>query len=67
MNCGSHYELYIDRAGEYRWRFVAANGRIVFICSEGYTTSKAALQSLRIAKLSAGAAVIEPKGERGTR
>jgi uncharacterized protein YegP (UPF0339 family) len=29
-------EGYLDHAGEYRWRAVAANGRIVSASSEGY-------------------------------
>lgn len=32
----THYELYRDAAGEWRWRFVAANGETVAVSSEGY-------------------------------
>lgn len=33
----THYEIYEDEAGEFRWRLVAANGRIVADSGEGYT------------------------------
>jgi uncharacterized protein YegP (UPF0339 family) len=29
---------YTDQAGEYRWRAVSRNGRIIADCAEGYTT-----------------------------
>lgn len=32
-----HIQVYIDLKGEYRWRLVAANGRIMADSSEGYT------------------------------
>jgi len=31
-----HFELYTDLAGEWRWRFVAANGRVMADSGEGY-------------------------------
>lgn len=31
------WELYEDAAGEWRWRLVARNGRIVADSGEGYT------------------------------
>ena len=33
----ARFELYKDNAGEYRWRFVSSNGRILATSSEGYT------------------------------
>lgn len=35
-------QIYEDRIGEWRWRAVEANGRIVATGSEGYTTQRAA-------------------------
>jgi uncharacterized protein len=32
----ARFELYRDNAGEYRWRFVSSNGRIIATSSEGY-------------------------------
>lgn len=34
----THFEIYTDLAGEFRWRLVAANGKIVADCGEGYAT-----------------------------
>jgi len=31
-------EIYKDKAGEWRWRLVAANGKKVADSGEGYTT-----------------------------
>jgi uncharacterized protein YegP (UPF0339 family) len=31
------WEIYKDSAGKWRWRRIAANGRIVGASSEGYT------------------------------
>lgn len=31
------FEVYKDRAGAYRWRLVASNGRIVADSAESYT------------------------------
>ena len=32
----ARFEPYKDNAGEYRWRFVSSNGRIIATSSEGY-------------------------------
>jgi uncharacterized protein YegP (UPF0339 family) len=29
-------EMYVDKKGEWRWRFVARNGRIIADSGEGY-------------------------------
>ena len=31
-----NFEIYKDRRGEYRWRFIASNGRILADSGEGY-------------------------------
>jgi hypothetical protein len=31
------FEIYRDSAGEFRWRLVAGNGKIVADSAEGYT------------------------------
>ncbi len=33
------FEIYLDTAGEYRWRLVAGNGEIV-ASGEGFTTKQ---------------------------
>ena len=44
------FEIYLDRAGEYRWRFKAPNGEIVAV-SEGYTTKQSCQASIQLIKL----------------
>lgn len=39
---GPHFEVYEDRAGEYRWRLVAGNGRIIADSGEGYASKSGA-------------------------
>jgi len=43
------FEVYMDRAGQYRWRLKARNGEIVAV-SEGYTTKYSAKQSAELVK-----------------
>ena len=31
------FEVYRDKAGEYRWRLLSSNGRITADSAEGYT------------------------------
>ncbi|MFC1612550.1 YegP family protein [Patescibacteria group bacterium] len=40
-----YFEIYIDRAREYRWRLKAANHEIVAV-SEGYTSKQSAINSI---------------------
>lgn len=42
------YEIYRDKADEYRWRFVASNGRIMADSSEGYDTKAGCRASLAV-------------------
>jgi len=51
------FELYKDKAGEFRFRFKASNGEIMF-GSEGYKAKKSALDAIEsIQKNAAGATV----------
>ncbi len=43
------FEVYMDRAGQYRWRLKAGNGEIVAV-SEGYTTQYNAKRSAELVK-----------------
>lgn len=51
-------QIFVDRAGQYRWRLVAANGEIVAV-SEAYTTKQNAIRSARLVKALAGQAFIQ--------
>jgi uncharacterized protein YegP (UPF0339 family) len=44
------FGVYQDAGGEWRWRFMADNNEIVFMSSEGYTTKRNCLHSIKIVK-----------------
>jgi uncharacterized protein YegP (UPF0339 family) len=44
------FELYLDRAGDYRWRAVADNGRIVADSAEGYERLAGCRRSLELVR-----------------
>jgi uncharacterized protein YegP (UPF0339 family) len=44
------FEIFKDRADQWRFRFRAANNRIVFISSEGYKNRKDVLSAIDMAK-----------------
>jgi uncharacterized protein len=44
----AHFELYQDAKKEWRWRFVATNGRIIAATSEGYRTDTDCINGIRI-------------------
>ncbi|EKD57741.1 MAG: hypothetical protein ACD_57C00162G0003 [uncultured bacterium] len=55
----ARFNIFIDRAGQYRWRLVASNGEIV-ANSEAYTTKYSAKRSAqRVKELAASATVDE--------
>lgn len=45
-----HFHLYKDAAGEWRWRLIAANGRIVATPGEGYANKSDALAGIDLVK-----------------
>lgn len=44
------FGVFQDASNQWRWRFMADNNEIVFISSEGYTTKRNCLHSIRIVK-----------------
>ena len=40
------WEIFLDEAGEYRFRLKAANGGIVLAASQGYTRKQSALKGI---------------------
>jgi len=52
------YELYTDKAGEFRFRLKARNGEIIAV-SEGYTTKASAENGIESVKKNAPEAPIE--------
>jgi len=51
------FQVFRDRAGEYRWNLVARNGEVVCV-SEGYTTRDGAWQGAKRIREIASAAYI---------
>ena len=58
---GGTFELYEDRAGEYRWRLVHPNGNIIADSGEGYSSARKARQGLASVREHAGHADVEDR------
>lgn len=54
-----YYEVYKDRLGHYRWRYVSTNGRIIADSAEGYINKSDCLQGIAIMKGSTNSPVYE--------
>jgi uncharacterized protein YegP (UPF0339 family) len=54
------YEVYKDKAGEYRFRLRARNGKIVAV-SEGYATRQGCLEGIECVRRNAPTGVLEEK------
>ena len=57
----ARFELYKDNAGEYRWRFVSSNGRIIATSSEGYKAKGDCQNGIELIKREAPSAQVEEK------
>ena len=55
------YVYYKDAKGEWRWRLVAANGRIIADSGEGYSSERECLADIDRVKASKDAHVVERK------
>lgn len=54
------FVIYKDKRGEYRWRFKAANGRIIADSGEGYILKSGALKGVEfVKKYAPGASVVD--------
>lgn len=56
------FEIYKDSRGEFRWRFISSNGRIIADGSEGYSSEANAVNGISIIKEYAAGAQIYRKG-----
>lgn len=54
----ARFNIYVDRAGQHRWRLIANNGEVVAV-SEAYTTRYSAKRSAERVKELAGNASID--------
>jgi uncharacterized protein YegP (UPF0339 family) len=55
------FELYRDKAGEYRWRLIHENGNIIADSGQGYTTKANAENGIKSVKENAPGAPVEAK------
>ena len=53
------FELYRDRADEWRWRLVHDNGNVIADSGEGYTSKSNAKKGIRSVKRNAAGATVE--------
>lgn len=53
------FEMYKDKAGEYRWRLKASNGQVIASSGEGYTTKASCQNGIDSVKKNAGGAAID--------
>lgn len=53
------FELYVDDAGEWRWRLRHLNTEIIADGGEGYSSKRAARNGIRSVKRNAGEASVE--------
>ena len=48
----SKYQIYTDKAGFWRWRYIASNGRIVADSAEAYHNKQDCLWGINLLKTS---------------
>jgi uncharacterized protein YegP (UPF0339 family) len=53
------FHVYKDRRNEYRWRLIAANGKILADSAEGYTTKQSCKDGIELVKGTTNAPVID--------
>ncbi|MEL7561581.1 HVO_2922 family protein [Dehalogenimonas sp. 4OHTPN] len=53
------FELFQDKAGEYRWRLRHQNGNIIADSAEGYTSKSSAINGIESVKNNVGMASIK--------
>jgi uncharacterized protein len=55
----TQFQVYVDKAGEFRWRFLAANGQVIATSSEGYKNKADCEHGLGLVKKEAPTAKVE--------
>ncbi|ERJ06190.1 hypothetical protein HLRTI_001819 [Halorhabdus tiamatea SARL4B] len=58
MTAQARFEVYRDRADEWRWRLVASNGEIIADSAEGYAAKQGAQRGIESVKRVAGDAPV---------
>jgi len=60
----SSFHVYKDIKGEFRWRFVATNGKIIAVSSEGYTAKKDCEHGIDLLKKEAAGAPVHDETDK---
>jgi hypothetical protein len=55
------FEIYKDKAGEFRWRLIHTNGEVIANSGEGYKAKANAINGIESVKQNASMAAIEDK------
>jgi len=64
MPAQARFELFLDRAEEWRWRLVASNGEIIADSAEGYASKQGAKRGIEsVKRVAEDAAVVDTAGE----
>jgi len=64
MPAQARFELFLDRADEWRWRLVASNGEIIADSAEGYAAKQGAKRGIEsVKRVAEDAAVVDTAGE----
>ena len=53
------FELFTDKAGEYRWRLRSGNGEIIATSGEGFKAKAGAKNGIEAVKRDAGSAEVK--------
>ena len=59
MSRKSTFEVFHDKAGEWRWRLIASNGNIIADSGEGYQSKQGARRGIKSVKRSAPKADVQ--------
>lgn len=55
---GAEFELFKDKAGEFRWRLQAANNEVIADSNEGYKSKASCLKGIdAVKRIAAGAPI----------
>jgi amphi-Trp domain-containing protein len=60
----ARFEVYLDRAEEWRWRLVHHNGNVIADGGEGYTSKQSALKGLRSVMANAPGATVRDESKK---
>jgi len=53
------FQVYKDKIGQYRWRLIATNGRVIADSGEGYVNKSDCLAGIQLVKQFASTAPIQ--------